>query len=256
MSRLWTIRPLCFGEFIGIEKSVLTYGYGFGQKLASPCLGWLLQSGDEAILLDTGPSNPSRTVPIHSPIRRSPDQAPDAALRLAGAEPENLKLVILSHLHWDHCYNLECFPNARFLIQAEELRAAVDPIPTQRGPYEVGIPGLLPPWMPYFDRMEVVWGDVEIASGLSAVLLPGHTPGLQGVLADTVGGRFLLPSDGVPLQDNLGVEGVDLIPPGIHIDVAQCFRSLEKMRGMADVILPSHDPVVLRQEVYPQINAD
>jgi N-acyl homoserine lactone hydrolase len=251
MSKLWTIRPLCFGEFLAVEKSVLTYGRGFGEKVAAPCFGWLLQSDEQTILFDTGPSAPDRAAPSHAPIRRSPEQAPDAALRLAGVEPERLKLVILSHLHWDHCYNLECFPNARFLIQAEELRFAVDPIPTQRGPYEVGVPGLLPSWMPYFDRMEVVRGDVQIAPGISVVTLPGHTPGMQGALVDTAAGRYLLPSDAVPLQDNLGVDGVGLVPPGIHTDVAVSLRSLEKMRAVADVILPSHDPIILMHPIYP-----
>jgi len=251
MSKLWTIRPLCFGEFLGLEKSVLAYGRGFGQKLPAPCFGWLLQSGDDAVLVDTGPSDPAHAVPGHSPIRRDPEQAPDVALRSAGVEPEKLKLVILSHLHWDHCYNLECFPEARFVVQAEELKAAVDPIATQRGTYEVGIPGVTPPWLPFFNRMQVVRGDVEIAPGLTLVLLPGHTPGLQGTLVDTTGGRYLIPSDGVPLEDNLGIDGGDLIPPGIHIDVAACFRSLERMRSIADVILPSHDVSVLKQPLYP-----
>lgn len=247
----WKIRPLSFGEFPTLEKSKFTYDRDAGQKIVAPCLGWLLQSGENAILVDTGPSSPEEAVRWHPPIARSPEQAPDAALRRVGVEPEDLKLVILSHLHWDHCYNLECFPNAEFLVQAEEVRAAVDPIATQRAIYEVGFPGLLPPWMSVFDRMRVVRGDTEVAPGISVVLLPGHTPGLQGVVVETERGRYLLPSDAVPLYENLGSDKKGPVPSGLHIDVAACLASMEKMRKIADVILPSHDVEVLKQQVYP-----
>jgi hypothetical protein len=38
---------------------------------------------------------------------------------------------------------------------------------------------------------------------------------------------------------------------GIHTDVATCFRSFERMRAVADVILPSHDANVLTPSVDP-----
>ncbi len=251
MARQWTLRPLCFGEFSAFEKSVLTYNQGQGVKFVAPITGWLLQSGPEAILVDTGPSIPEAANRWHSAIRRSPEQRPDAVLRSLGLAPESLSVIILTHLHWDHCYNLECFPNARLVVQSEELRAAVDPIPTQRVAYEVGIPGLRPPWLAAFERLEVVRGDAEVAPGVRVLLLPGHTPGLQGVLVETAKGRHLIASDGAPHGENLGSAGGPMIPPGIHIDVAQCLRSMERMRREADIILPSHDPAIFAHAVYP-----
>jgi len=249
----WIIRPLQLGEFTAIDRSGFTYGRNAGEKMVSPFLVWLLQSGDQTVLVDTGPSAPEVANRWHPHSHRSPEQAPEAALRAVGVEPERIKLVILSHLHWDHCYNMELFPGARFLVQAEELRHAVDPILTQRMQYEIGIPGLRPPWMAFFDRLQVVRGDQEVAPGLRVALLPGHTPGLQGVVVDTAVGRYLLPSDGVPLYENLPPEGGDPIPPGIHIDVAACLRSFERMKAVADVILPSHDLEVLKHSVYPAL---
>jgi N-acyl homoserine lactone hydrolase len=252
MAGQWTIRPLCFGEFPAFDKAILTYNRHFGEKITTPITGWLLQCGDEAILVDTGPPAPEIARRWHPAIRQDAHQVPTNALRSLGVAPESLKLVVLSHLHWDHCYNLECFPNARFLVQAEELRAAVDPIGTQRVTYEVGIAGLRPPWLATFDRLMVVRGDTDIAPGVRALLLPGHTPGLQGVLVETVRGRHLIASDSAPLAANVGGAGADdPIPPGIHTDVASCLRSLERMRREADVILPSHDPAVFDHPVYP-----
>ena len=251
MTRQWTIRPLCFGEFPEFEKSVLTYMRHAGEKIRVPILGWLLQSEGESILVDTGPSSPELAEGWHTRIRQTAEQTPAAALRAVGVDADRLTTVILTHLHWDHCYNLEQFPAARFLIQGEELRAAVDPIPTQRYPYEIGIPGRRPPWMSVFDRLEVVHGDVEVASGVRVMLLPGHTPGLQGVLVNTRAGRYLIASDAVPLAVNLGQGKDEPIPPAIHIDVAECFRSFTRMRAAADVILPSHDLAVLEHAIYP-----
>ena len=220
-------------------------------KFVVPITGWLLQSGVETILVDTGPSVPEIANRWHSASRCSPEQRPDAALRSLGLAPESLSMIILTHLHWDHCYNLECFPKARVWVQSKKLRTAVDPIATQRVAYEVGIPDLRPPWLGVFDRLEVVRGDADIAPGVRVLLLPGHTPGLQGVLVDTAKGRHLIASDGAPHGDNLGSSGGAMVPPGIHIDVAQCLRSLERMRRESDVVLPSHDPAIFAHAVYP-----
>lgn len=251
MASPWTITPLCFGEFPVFEKSMFTYLRNAGEKIRAPILGWLLRSGTDAILVDTGPSSPEAAEGWHTPIRRTAEQAPASAVRAAGVDPDRLRLVILSHLHWDHCYNLEDFPAARFFVQAEELRVAVDPVPSQRSAYEVGIPGRRPPWMAAFDRLQAIRGDVEVAPGVSTVMLPGHTPGLQGVLVHTDAGRYLIASDALPLAENLGTADSGPIALALHTDVATCFRSFERMRAVADVILPSHDLDVLKHDVYP-----
>jgi glyoxylase-like metal-dependent hydrolase (beta-lactamase superfamily II) len=251
MERCWTIRPLCYGEFPDFSRAVLTYNCHFGETVTSPILGWLLQAGEDAILVDTGPSTPEAARPFHPAIRQAPHQAPAALLRALGVDPEALRLVVLTHLHWDHCHNLASFPAARVLVQAAELRAAVDPVATQRATYEVGFPGLRPPWLAAFGRLVLLRGDADIAPGVRALLLPGHTPGLQGVLVDTAAGRYLIASDGAPQAANLGEPGGVPIPPGIHVDVADCLASLARMQREADVVLPGHDPAVLAHAVYP-----
>ena len=66
MANQWTIRPLCFGEFPEFEKSAFTYLRNAGEKIRAPILGWLLQSGTETILVDTGPSSPEAANRWHS----------------------------------------------------------------------------------------------------------------------------------------------------------------------------------------------
>jgi N-acyl homoserine lactone hydrolase len=129
MPDLWTLKPLRFGEFPAIEKSLFTYGRNAGEKMAASITGWLLQAEGRAILVDTGPCASEVARQWRYLLHRTPEQEPAALLREAGVDPERPALVILTHLHWDHCYNLEAFPAARFVVQAEELRAAVDPPP-------------------------------------------------------------------------------------------------------------------------------
>lgn len=251
MTQSWTIRPVCFGEIPSYEKSWLTYMQNPGDKIRVPLMGWLLESGAEIIMVDTGPSPPQVANQWHTYLEQTAEQSPKVALENAGVDVTLVKLVILTHLHWDHCHNLDLFPRAQFVVQRRELRTAIDPISTQRVPYEAGVPGLCPAWLSVFDRMEPIDGDAEIASGLRLIVLPGHTPGLQGVLVDTTQGRHLIASDAIPLYENLGTDETGPIPPGFHTDVAACLRSLARARDIADVILPGHDLAVLRHGVYP-----
>jgi glyoxylase-like metal-dependent hydrolase (beta-lactamase superfamily II) len=98
----------------------------------------------------------------------------------AGVRPEEIDVLILTHLHGDHASSLHLFPRARVLVQRDELRYAVAPLAPHRWAYES-----YPPLGLAADRFEVLDGDAEIAEGVSVHLTPGHPPGLQGVAVRT-----------------------------------------------------------------------
>ena len=54
-------------------------------------------------------------------------QEPANALRDAGVDPRDVEFVVLTHLHWDHAGNCDLFPDARVLVQRDELRYAIAP---------------------------------------------------------------------------------------------------------------------------------
>jgi len=248
----WTIEPLCFGEFPTVEKSGFTFFRDQGTKISSAAISFLLRSGELKVLVDTGPVDPTEEHhPSHTPLRRTDEQTPQAALAAAGLAPEDLDLIVLTHLHYDHAHNLEAFPSATYVVQAEEARAAADPISAQKSMYEFAIPGVIPPWMRVTDRLRYVHGDTQLLPGLRLLHLPGHTPGMQGVLIDTAAGQYVLASDLVSLYENLGTDSAPWSVPGIHTDVYACERSLERLRALDATILPSHDWKVLEHKIYP-----
>lgn len=112
-----------------------------------------------------------------------------------GIDPLKVKTVILTHLHMDHCYNVDLFPNAKVYIQKKELQHAVTPTPAERSSYQVAnLPGL-PCWMKAWGRIEIVDGDQEITDGISVWLAPGHTPGSQMIFVETEVGPYVIVGD-------------------------------------------------------------
>jgi N-acyl homoserine lactone hydrolase len=245
------IRPLSTGRFLQAEKSNFTYGADQGVKIKSVVLMWLIEGSKKKILVDTGGSDPEWAAKYHHPMERRPDEDPVRALSNFRLEPADIDIVVNTHLHWDHCFNNHLFPRARILVQAEELRYAIAPHPCQALYYESQIIGMTPPWLRSLDRMEVVQGEKEIEKGITLVPLPGHTPGFQGVLADLRSGRCLIAGDDCPLFENWeGNSRAAHIPPGIHVNLGDCYDSFKKMEALADTVLPGHDLKVLEKEVY------
>jgi glyoxylase-like metal-dependent hydrolase (beta-lactamase superfamily II) len=71
------------------------------------------------------------------------------------------------------------------------------------------------------------------------------------VLIDLASGPCLIAGDGCPLFENWqGNKQTDHIPPGIHVDLRDCYRSLKKMEKLTGTVLPGHDLKVLEREVY------
>ena len=116
------------------------------------------------------------------------------SLREAGFEHEDIDVVVLSHLHFDHAGGLLAqwsegrelellFPNATFLVGAEHWQRALHPHPRDRASFIPELPGLLQA----SGRLEIVDGPYSKALGNSVrfSFSDGHTPGLM--LAEIVG---------------------------------------------------------------------
>lgn len=243
-----TIIPMNLGEVELDEKSKFTYLRNFGKKARMVFIAWLIESNGKTILVDSGPGD-VEWARIHRGIELKPGPQGDfvTALLTIGTKPEEIDLVISTHLHWDHCFNNRFLTNAQFIVQHRELMHAINPIPYQR-PIYGWAENEVPPFAWVSERYRVIKGDREILPGINVILTPGHTPGTQGVLVKTDVKDFFLASDNVPLFENWE----ERCPSGIHVNLEEYQDSFDKINSLGDVfVLPGHDPRVFEKERYP-----
>ena len=143
------------------------------------------------------------------------------SLAAAGVQAADISKVILTHLHFDHgggnCFQegngefKPTFPNAVYYINQGELAYAKDPDPRSS-------PSYLPhTWEPLEKRGQVALtsGDEEIASGVTVLPAPGHTPNHQIVTVRSGEMTACFLADLVPTPSHLKthyVMGFDLDP--------------------------------------------
>lgn len=256
----YTIRPIKAGSISYYRGAFTSNQEQYKEREEFPVLIFLLEGNNKKILVDTGggdPSEESMKQSFHGPgITRKKEEAPDEALRLLGIAPEEIDMVVVTHLHWDHCYNNHMFPQAEFYVQKREMMEAACPLPKFKTTYETFYTGVVPPWARQNTKWRVIDGDYELCEGIKLLLMPGHSGGLQGVLVDTEQGQYLLASDAVPLYDCIaGLERREYAMSGLCADMEAFYRTFELMRHLqADCgvrILASHDFLTLEHEMYP-----
>lgn len=104
--------------------------------------------------------------------------------------PEDIDLVILTHLHGDHCGWATClrngdvvptFPRARYLVQRQELEDALHPNERTRNTY------FAENFQPLLEHGVLVLldGEAQITPSVRVVPTPGHTAGHQSVIVQS-----------------------------------------------------------------------
>ena len=137
--------------------------------------------------------------------------------------PADVKIVINSHLHFDHCGQNAVFKHAPFHIQRSELERARREEPANAQ------------WFDFADaRFELVEGDAEIADGVRVIATPGHTVGHQSVLVEGDDGVAVMIGDAAYTSDIYDqVENADLAKwRGQHADREAWSRSLHKVHDL------------------------
>ena len=241
----YKIIPLYLGKFKEFEKSIFTFRTDPGKLIEVPHFSYLVVGDERKILVDTGPPHPDLAPRLtHRKVHDAGSLL--SALKKQNLKPEDITEIVLTHLHWDHSYNLELFPNVKIYIQKKELQYAVAPLPSDFVPYGFDRRNGDPPWIKGIFNMVRVDGDYELAPGLDIVFLPGHTPGIQGLNVDTKEGKYLIASDTFPMFENFE----KMIPSGIHVNLLEWYASHKKAKKISAHILPGHDMKVLERSVY------
>lgn len=241
------IYPLNVGS-IFVDKSILTAHMNYGTKVEVPSIIWLIEGGPELVLVDTSFGPPQLMKQWHWPVRRTPEQEITNALAKIGISPLEIGIVVISHLHWDHCWNLNLFAKSKIIVQKSELQYALNPLDFHAWAFDSPSTGRKADW--HQAHFTVVDGDHELFDGLRLLLTPSHTYGDQSVLVDQ---KYLITPDLVPLYENWhGNRLMKHIPPPYY-DAKAIATSLERVEKLVDsgvTLLPSHDFNVLRKQYY------
>lgn len=188
------------------------------------------------ILFDTGvPSNYKELWPpvvqeLFAITRHEPEDQLEGALQAAGYAIDDIKAIVLSHLHLDHAGGLESFRGSDIpvYVHADELKNAFYVVATGQ---DLG--AYIPHYIDFSFNWQPLDGDhIELFEGFNLHRLPGHTPGLLGLKLDLPqAGPFLLTSDQFHLRENY--EGPQ--PLGMLMrDHAAWWRSYRSVKTIVD----------------------
>jgi glyoxylase-like metal-dependent hydrolase (beta-lactamase superfamily II) len=167
----------------------------------------LVQDGRRNLLVDTGAGTAwdDKTKDIYAIEGKSGAEL----LAPAGLRPEQVDVVLDTHLHFDHAGgNTErdaqgelrpAFPRAEYLVQKGDLELARSTNERTRASY---LPQAFEPLLRE-GRLRTLEGEVDLGGGVRVVLAPGHTPWLQLPLITTAEGTVLFLADLVPTTSHL-----------------------------------------------------
>ena len=192
-------------------------------QLGMRCLAIEHDSG--IVLVDTGSGN-KETAKFHEiygieNAGASGRTLLEDGLAQVGVRPEDVAIVIDTHLHFDHAGGNTyvdpegvvqlSFPNARYVVQRGEWVYATHTNERTAGSY---FPHNFAPVIAA-NRFELVDGEREIVRGIRVIPTPGHTPFHQSVLIESDGETAFYPADLVPTASHLPlawIMGYDVEP--------------------------------------------
>ncbi|WP_373069405.1 N-acyl homoserine lactonase family protein [Gemmatimonas sp.] len=248
--------PLDLGHITNVQCAAHKYFQGFGETTSAQMIVWLIKGGPFPVIVDFGPGDPATVKErFGRDYVQTPEQTLQVAMAAAGVDPASVGAVVLTHLHWDHALGMESnpFPNALIYLQREEARYAATPYSPHNGLYEPHLlRKLLPTHATEFENLRLIEGDFTLFDGVTVLFAPGHTPGSQAVLVETGEVTYILAGDNVPFADSWqGLTQSEWIPSGTHVSVTDIYATLGRFAQLADVVLPSHDAVVLEWAPFP-----
>lgn len=183
-------------------------------QLEIPVHGFLVKHPDGPGLVDTGYGTAIELIKEYRPV-----MAPIVdRLRQHDVEPGDIRWVINSHLHFDHCGQNAVFPQAPLYVQRQEHNRIKQPGYT------------IAEWLEYAGaRYELLDGAAEIVPGVRVMTTPGHTPGHQSVLIDTAAGVAIMVGDAAWTVEQF--EGGEP-PVGAMEDVPTYHATLKQLRAL------------------------
>ncbi len=216
-------------------------------RLNMNCL--YVEAGGQRVLVETGIGDkwtPKQTATYG--IAREAG-LPERLSALTGCAPEDVTVVVNTHLHFDHAGGnttldaegrpVPAFPNARYLVSREEFEHAESPHERDRASY------LPENWRPVKDagQLELMPAEYEVVPGLSMETIAGHSHTMQCLRLRRGGLTLFGFADLIPTRAHVPlawVMGYDLYP----VETLEAKRRLLPQAAREGwLCLFYHDPV-------------
>lgn len=162
------------------------------QLVPMPLHNLLIQTADQNIIVDTGFGN-MLSAEVQKRFNITYTDGTHTGLAEIGVSPDDIDIVIDTHLHSDHATGnhrimsdgeiVPAFPNAEYVVQRREYEDALKPNERTRATY------ILDNYVPLVEsgQMRLLDGDTNIATGVTGIVTPGHTPAHMSVRVESNG---------------------------------------------------------------------
>lgn len=234
----YSIHPLVVG-INETDQGVMTYLRDYGKRIYLPIYVFYIKAADKNILVDTGLEQFVVPDDVEEKCGFQVLEFEDALATLK-LKPEDIDVIIHTHLHNDHCENDYKCPNAEVYVQKKEYDFMLNPHPVDHRYYPDVLDDV---------KVNMLDGDTTIMDGIDVIYSPGHSIGGQSVAVNTAKGKAII--TGFCCNDKNFPSAGPAIAPGVHIDLTEAYDSIQKIKQMADILVPLHDPTVGRQKSIP-----
>ncbi len=226
----YAITPLLTGVR-NPDQGIMTYQQGYGTSIWLPIWAFLLRGNGRNILIDTGLDENELMTPagFSEETGLEPKSIVDC-LAEQSLQPEDIDIVVNTHLHDDHCGNNALFAKAVFYAHRDEIVFCRNPHPLDHRYDAYFIEDI---------KFTEIAADQEIVPGVSVMHMPGHTVGTLSVEVETGLGKTII--TGFCCNSRNFPANGPAVCPGVHIDAIQAWESIQTIKNSGAVILPMHE---------------
>jgi glyoxylase-like metal-dependent hydrolase (beta-lactamase superfamily II) len=240
-----------------------------GVRIKRPVHVFLVEpvGGGDKILIDAGCPSAEDGVEAWAPPEFN-QPLPDGggpqgiidALADVGLKPQDISRVLITHGHIENAWNTTLFPDAQVIIQRDEVECMFAPVPWQRLMYFWGKDKPYPAAIDIQMRRKpfqglLLWGDTEVADGITCMKVPGHTFGMQVPVVQTEKGKVAIcaagstyanwfPNDprfGFALRPLIGTFNKD---GNYVLHEWNLLQEMHRLRAAVDIVVPVWDPAI------------
>lgn len=233
-----------YGTLVARRSALYLHWDAYGEPDSEERLDYffyVLRRAGDTIVLDTG-FHPDEGERRGRTLLRHPRDA----LSDLGIDPGDVSRVILSHLHYDHVGNLDLFPRARIFVPETELSFWTSDMARHpqfaRHVEPASISQLVA--LDREGRVDRYDGTQELAPGIRAITVAGHSPGQQVFVVETAGRPIVLASDAAHFYEELEYDR----PFAVVVNLVEMYRAYAMLRDfrqeLGAIVVPGHDPRV------------